>query len=485
MVTRENDGDWRPTGGDGSENRDRADGKPEPRHNAKKRPDSRLARAEKADPLDVIESVLRSLKTDLMSADEGAAGPANYDQDREPFDDRPGSEAEHDEAITVQSMARKLAPRRGGADREYGYHDAAKNAHGPAGSGRPDSVAEGGAGAEGGRWPSRKNRRRRRLSRTQGRLHAPNADRNRALQMQRTAPELPRAIVRSGRNVTIGAGLGVLLVAGTTAAFGFIEPLNGLLPERVAAVLDLVSRGNTGPANQSDNGKAGQAVAPARPEIVKVDPSMAASTAGLTEATDAQALRIGAIMHPNGNGRGAGAVAATGQASAAIDDLIRQARTLGAGAAFEFDDIGSYGAAESEMSSDTISGMMMRHNPPAGDESEPEAFSPGETAFTEADPAVQSSGADELLVRGHKLLESGDIGTARLFFRRAVAMGDSRGAKGLGMTYDRKTLQQLPVAGLKPDDEQAGIWYRRSAEMIEDKRLSGVAAVNTVPELKN
>ncbi|MEN8197796.1 MAG: hypothetical protein ABFS30_14990, partial [Pseudomonadota bacterium] len=272
---------------------------------------------------------MRSLKTDLMSADEGAAGPTSYDQDREPFDDRPGSEAEHDEAITVQSMARKLAPRRDGPDCEYGYQDTAKNAPGPAQSSRPDSVAEGGASAEGGRWPSRNSRRRTRLSRThgetgnrtQGRLHALNAGRNRAEQMQRTAPELPRSIVRSGRNVTIGAGLAVLFVAGTTAGFGFIEPMNGLLPERLAAVLEFVSRGNTGSANHSDDGQAERAAAPARPESVKADPPMAAATAGLTAATDAQALRIEAIIHPNGNEGGAGRVAVTGQARAAINEL--------------------------------------------------------------------------------------------------------------------------------------------------------------------
>ena len=65
-----------------------------------------------------------------------------------------------------------------------------------------------------------------------------------------------------------------------------------------------------------------------------------------------------------------------------------------------------------------------------------------------------------MLARGEELLQLGDIPSARLLFRRVVAAGDRRGAKGMGMTYDPDVYALLPVAGLKPDRELAEYWYK-------------------------
>lgn len=85
-----------------------------------------------------------------------------------------------------------------------------------------------------------------------------------------------------------------------------------------------------------------------------------------------------------------------------------------------------------------------------------------------------------LLARGHELLQQGDIASARLLFRRVVAMGDSRGAKGMGMTYDPRVYQGLPVAGMSGDAEQAEIWYRKARELSEVKPAPDATATDTL-----
>jgi hypothetical protein len=85
-----------------------------------------------------------------------------------------------------------------------------------------------------------------------------------------------------------------------------------------------------------------------------------------------------------------------------------------------------------------------------------------------------------LLNRGHELLLQGDIATARLLFRRVVAMGDSRGAKGMGMTYDPKVYVKLPVAGLAPDPALAEAWYLKAKELSEVKPAPDATATGTM-----
>jgi hypothetical protein len=72
---------------------------------------------------------------------------------------------------------------------------------------------------------------------------------------------------------------------------------------------------------------------------------------------------------------------------------------------------------------------------------------------------------EELMARGHQLLEIGDVASARLLFLLVAEAGDARGAKAMGMTYDPRVLSELPIAGMAPDNTQAEIWYERSDAM--------------------
>jgi len=72
---------------------------------------------------------------------------------------------------------------------------------------------------------------------------------------------------------------------------------------------------------------------------------------------------------------------------------------------------------------------------------------------------------DFLVRRGEGLLAQGDVAGARLFFGRAAADGDPRGATGMARTFDPETLRKLRVLGIRPDPEQAAQWYARSKVM--------------------
>jgi hypothetical protein len=78
--------------------------------------------------------------------------------------------------------------------------------------------------------------------------------------------------------------------------------------------------------------------------------------------------------------------------------------------------------------------------------------------------ATESKSVDrDLLVRrGEGLLAQGDVAGARLFFGRAAADGDPRGATGMARSFDPEALRKLRVLGIRPDPEQAAQWYARS-----------------------
>jgi hypothetical protein len=76
--------------------------------------------------------------------------------------------------------------------------------------------------------------------------------------------------------------------------------------------------------------------------------------------------------------------------------------------------------------------------------------------------AIAPADRDLLVLKGEEMLARGDVGGARLFFRRAADSGDARAATGMARTFDPKVLRTLRVYGLRPDPDQAAYWYGRS-----------------------
>lgn len=94
-------------------------------------------------------------------------------------------------------------------------------------------------------------------------------------------------------------------------------------------------------------------------------------------------------------------------------------------------------------------------------------------------PAPLSPAARErsegFLARGRKLLEEGNIASARLFFRRAADEGFADGALALGTTFDPAELERLHAVGTRPDPAEARRWYEKARELgagaAADRRL--------------
>jgi hypothetical protein len=71
---------------------------------------------------------------------------------------------------------------------------------------------------------------------------------------------------------------------------------------------------------------------------------------------------------------------------------------------------------------------------------------------------------DRLVSRGEAFLAQGDVAAARVLLERAAETRDPRAALALGSTYDPNVLKRMGVVGIRPDPEQAHLWYERAAE---------------------
>jgi TPR repeat protein len=105
-----------------------------------------------------------------------------------------------------------------------------------------------------------------------------------------------------------------------------------------------------------------------------------------------------------------------------------------------------------------------------------EAAAPAGVAVASANPApppaaskpvrsVDAEAVKLLLTQGEQFVNTGDLVTARLLFRRAAEAGDADGALSLGATYDPGVLARLGVRGIAPDIEQARSWYEKARDL--------------------
>lgn len=70
---------------------------------------------------------------------------------------------------------------------------------------------------------------------------------------------------------------------------------------------------------------------------------------------------------------------------------------------------------------------------------------------------------EELVSRGGKLLATGDIAAARVFFERAAEQGNAAAATAAGKTYDPLYFEEAHVRGIRADPVAAAKWYRRAS----------------------
>ena len=90
-------------------------------------------------------------------------------------------------------------------------------------------------------------------------------------------------------------------------------------------------------------------------------------------------------------------------------------------------------------------------------------------------PAVQPMSTENaaLMERGRDLLQSGDVGSARLVFNRLANDGIADAALALAATYDPRYLAQRNLIGVAGDETKAHDWYQRASELgsTEARRL--------------
>ena len=114
----------------------------------------------------------------------------------------------------------------------------------------------------------------------------------------------------------------------------------------------------------------------------------------------------------------------------------------------------------------TIKGAILKDIVP--DDYEKRAVRPDTKVTTSSTLSVE-----DLLARGHKKIMRGEITAARSLFHRAYKLGDSRGAEGMGMTFDPEVYEDIPVAMFSPEVERARYWYEKSRQMTAiDKQRS-------------
>ena len=82
-----------------------------------------------------------------------------------------------------------------------------------------------------------------------------------------------------------------------------------------------------------------------------------------------------------------------------------------------------------------------------------------------AGQGAQQLDPSALIARGDAFLRQSDAVSARLFYRLAVANGSAAGAIAMGSTYDSAFLADNAVRGVKPEPEQALVWYRTAVQL--------------------
>jgi hypothetical protein len=90
---------------------------------------------------------------------------------------------------------------------------------------------------------------------------------------------------------------------------------------------------------------------------------------------------------------------------------------------------------------------------------------PSPVASTAAGPPPPNPENAALRARGDALFATADVGSARLFYRRAAEAGDGQAALQLGETYDPAFLAQARLTGAHANIAAAAHWYQRASEL--------------------
>jgi hypothetical protein len=94
-----------------------------------------------------------------------------------------------------------------------------------------------------------------------------------------------------------------------------------------------------------------------------------------------------------------------------------------------------------------------------------------------AQPKADANAAKDLVAKGDRLLEKGDIVAARAMYQRAAEMGSGTAALTLGATYDPNRLWSLGALGMVGNRERARQWYARASELGQPEAKARLTAL--------
>jgi hypothetical protein len=108
-----------------------------------------------------------------------------------------------------------------------------------------------------------------------------------------------------------------------------------------------------------------------------------------------------------------------------------------------------------------------------------EAPKPARPAPAAKPQAVSPEEENAMLRRASKILDEGDVASARLLLEHIARKGSGKGALALAQTYDPDFLRSLNTLGLRPNPEKAREWYAVAADLGEEsarERLTSLSA---------
>jgi Bacterial SH3 domain len=79
--------------------------------------------------------------------------------------------------------------------------------------------------------------------------------------------------------------------------------------------------------------------------------------------------------------------------------------------------------------------------------------------------ADEAGRVSDLIAHGHKMIDVGYFAGARAYFKRAAEAGSGEAALLLGATYDAEFIAKIGAHGIKPDPQQAQVWYDRARKL--------------------
>ena len=99
--------------------------------------------------------------------------------------------------------------------------------------------------------------------------------------------------------------------------------------------------------------------------------------------------------------------------------------------------------------------------PPAQTAAVAPGILPTPTTLSRA-PSVVAADTAALVARGDAYVSARDVASARLYYERAIELGDGHAALRMGATFDPAFLGRADIRGTKGDQEKALFWYRHA-----------------------